>query len=273
MAPVSFRALAEDAARVDAAMKALVRAVGGSEPHVRATARATWDETRQELVIEARYALESPPPLGIRWVDVGPLRVGGHEAGVSQTVTYAVGDAEPQAAGTEPVLTAPEPAARIVVTDRRARTVTPEAVRAPLRPLAFERIVLTPPPAPGALVAAVAIGGAAGPSAVVVLAPGPPRLTAVALPRHALHHAGLPGRLERGDEGDQWIPAEPWPMTAPLGLELVPATAVLRHRAFAELRPYLYTPSLAGGLTVLGLAALTRLLLPRRPAPRLSVPG
>ena len=55
-----------------------------------------------------------------------------------------------------------------------------------------------------------------------------------------------------------------------LRVELAPPMRVFRNPAFAALRPYLYQPSLAASLTLVGLAGLTAVLAPRR---RGAAPG
>ncbi|MGH7266993.1 MAG: hypothetical protein ACREMB_19400, partial [Candidatus Rokuibacteriota bacterium] len=134
--------------------------------------------------------------------------------------------------------------------------------RAPLRPLAFWRLAVPPPAAAPDFGVTVVIDGVE--ARVEPDAPGR-RLEDVGLPRHAFHHASLPGRLVPDGGGERWVPAEPERAgAAGVAIELSPPTVLLRNRAFTALRTYLYVPNPGTGLAVVALAALAAVLLRRR---------
>ena len=74
-----------------------------------------------------------------------------------------------------------------------------------------------------------------------------------------------PGTVSSTDDHDEWTAAPGVaPVSAPLVMELVPDTVLLRNRVFARLRAYCYQPNPAAALALLGLAALTLSLARRR---------
>lgn len=265
MAPISFRAVREDLARVDAAMAALVRALAGGGVAVTATSRLEYDEIRRQLRREDRYVFTADPPLRITGLDVGALRRAAIGRGLAQTLAYGTAEGEPREpfAGAEIAL-APG-VARVVVADRRVAPVTPLPVRAPLRLIPFRRLALDGAPGASAeFLITMALGDAVGPEPLLGLRAGPPRLDGIALPRDALHYASLPGRVAPTGDRDVWVPLDPTRATQGVVLEVLPATVLLRNPLFAPLGPYLYTPNLAATLALTGLAALA-LVLVRRP--------
>ncbi len=278
MAPVSFRALREDLARADRAMTAVVRALAGGGVAVAATARLAYDESRRELRAEDRYVVTADPPLRITRVDVGALRHaaagrGGTGRGGTHVLGYAAGeDALRELAGGAEIALDPG-ATQVAVLDRRIGPAAPLPVRAALRPIAFRRIALNARPGgPGELLVTVTLGEGGGPEPVLALDVPAPRLEAIALPRHALHYASLPGRLAPAPEGDLWVPREPVPLRGAGVVELVPPTPLLRNPLFARLGPYLYAPNPAATLGLTALAALAGVLVRRPRAPVPPVP-
>lgn len=268
MAPVSFRALHEDLARVNQATRALVRKVAGGDVGVTARVRIEYDEARGALVVEHRYAVGADGSLRIRRVDAEPLRRRATRAGDTQQLAYRVGSGEPRELPGGAEVAVEPPAERVEVTDRRLRPATVAPVRAALRPIPFQRLrVAAAAGAPPELAVGLALGGAAAPGAAVWVEPTPARLDGIALPRHAFHVSDAPGALEEGGDRDVWVPASGSDLSAGSGaisLELRPRTAILRNGIFARLRTYLYTPNPAALLAVVGLAA-GALLLGHRP--------
>jgi hypothetical protein len=265
MAAVSFRALYEDVARVDAATRALVRAVAGREPSVASTARVAYDEPAGQLVLEERYVLDIPPALVVRRLDVGALRRRAVRQGDAHTLQYATGGGEPRAfTGTD--LELPGPAAQVVVTDRRTRAATLTAIRPSLRPIPFQRLVIDRlADEPVELRVGVALEGPSGVEAVTPVIPPPSRFLGLVLPRDAFHWATLPGTVERNG-GDVWLPSLPEAVPTILGVELVPPGRLFRNAGYGAVRRYLYVPNLTATLTLVGLAAVTSLLARRRRA-------
>jgi hypothetical protein len=259
LAPVSLRAVRTDLARAEAAIGAVLRALSGAGVTVSASVRVTYDEAGRLLVAETRQVLEAGGALRIVRLDLRGLERGG------VAVSTDGGPPGPVSPDAEVALPSPG-AARVAVVDRRAWPARPEPVRPRLRLPSFVRLSVAPP-AGGDLAevpVTVALDGGRGPEIPLVVPPGPPRLEAIDLPRHAFHHADRPGRLERREDRDTWTP-----VTAPDGgvtFELVPGARVLRNAAFVRVKDYLYTPNPAAALGCLGLAALA-VVLARRPRP------
>jgi hypothetical protein len=260
LAPVSLRALRVDLARAEAAVGVALRALSGAGVTASASVRVAYDEPGRLLVAETRQVLEAGGALRIVRLDLRGLDRGG------VALSADGGPVRPVAPGAEVALPSPG-AARVAVVDRRAWPARPEPVRPPLRLVSFVRLAV-PSPAGGDLTdvpVTVALDDGRGPEIPLVVPAGRPRLDAIELPRHAFHHAGRPGRLERGDR-DVWTPAGAGDAGG-VTFELVPAARTFRNAAFVRLKDYVYTPNPAAALGCLGLAALAVVLARRRPRP------
>jgi hypothetical protein len=276
MATVSLRPLREDLARVAAGSAALVRALSaGGGVTVSATAQLAYDESRAVLVDERRVRFVASPSLRLTRLDAAAVREPPGPALAAQTVSYAVdgSEARPLAPGVE-VVPGGEGSSQLLLLDRRERPLPAMPIVTPLRRLRFVRLRIPLPAVPPPdFPARVRVDGAPGAEPLLVLAATVARLESLRVPRHAFHHADAAGVVESGPDGDVWRPAAG--DGADLVVELVPDRPLLRTAAFARLRPFLYTPSVAGGLAVVGLAALAVTLAgrPRRPPPPPTVPG
>jgi hypothetical protein len=163
------------------------------------------------------------------------------------------------------------PAHRIEIVDHRARSAVGEDIRTPLRRVPFSTLRLDPGRAAGRLLVTLQVDGAPSAEALLPVDLPAARLLEVAAPRRALFWVGAPGTLQSTDALDVWRVATPEAFIADgLRVELAPPMRVFRNSAFAALRPYLYQPSLAASLTLVGLAALTAVLASRR---RTAAPG
>jgi hypothetical protein len=261
LAPVSLRALRTDLVRAEAEVGAALRALAGAGVTAGASARVAYDESARLLVAETRQVLEAGGALRIVRLDLRGRDRGG--------VALAADGGPPRPVATDAEVTLPSPgAARVAVVDRRAWPARPEPVRPPLRLLSFVRLAVAAP-AVGDLTevpVTVALDDGRGPEVPLVVSANRPRLDAIDLPRHAFHYAGRPGRLERREARDAWAPADGG-LAGGVIFELVPAARPFRSGAFARIKDYLYTPNPAAALGCLGLAALTVVLVRRRPRP------
>jgi hypothetical protein len=145
-------------------------------------------------------------------------------------------------------------------------------IRPTLRPIAFVRLTVTDPLGGDRPVfpVTVALGEASVLEVRLMVVPRALGVAEVRLPRHALHHASVPGGVRRADDGDVWMPASP---VSAATLELLPATVVLRNAGFARLKDYLYTPNPGAALGCLTLAAMARVLTGRRARPATPPPA
>jgi len=269
LATVTLRAVREDLARVDGATRAVFRALGGGDVTVTATSVVAVDEVRGEAATEVRYRMEATPPSRITRIEPGGLHPVVAGDGGSRRITVAVDGGPPRqlsgAVGIE------AGARRIEIVDYRARSAVGDAVRTPLRRIPFSMLELDPGRPAGRLLVTLQVDGAPGAEALLPVELPAARLLEVAAPRRALFWVGAPGRLQSTDALDVWRVAAPEPISADgLRVELAPPIRVFRNPAFAALRPYLYQPSLAASLTLVGLAGLTAVLAPRR---RGAAPG
>jgi hypothetical protein len=263
MAQVSLRPVREDLAAAGAAVEALVRVLGGGVPQATTTATARYEESRGEIRWEIRYALAGAPGVRLLRVEMRAFR-GAAPSGVPSSVVYAAGDepARPVPAGGWMEL---EPAPRgIAIVAAWSLPVTTRPVRGALRSLALERLQLDPPAREDDATVTAVLDGRPGIEIPLTVRLPPPRLSGVAVPRHALYFASRPGVVAPDPQGETWQPSEP--ETGPLGVELVPRTLLLRNAAFAWLRGYLYRPNPGTVAMAIGLAALT-LVLTRRSRP------
>ncbi len=275
MASVSFRALREDLARVDATVAGLVRALTGGGVSVTATSRLEYDEPRGQLVAEDRYLVRAEPPLLIRRVDVGALRQAAVGHAVSQTLTYGIPPAEPRESVGPPEIVLEPGASAVLVVDRRARPEALAPVRAPLRPVAFQRLRVPPAGGPTPeLPVTVQAADAGALRAILVGQASPPRVDAVLLPRWAHYYASAPGVLAPSGAGEAWTPAEPERVAAAgFDVELTPPSSLFRNPGFRAVDTYVYRPTLATAVALVGLAALAAILVRRRPRPAVAAAG
>jgi hypothetical protein len=261
MAHVSLRPVREDLAAAGAAVEALVRALGGGVPTATTTATAEYDESRREMRWETRYQVAGAPAVRLLRVETRAFRNAAPTGGAASLV-YAPGGEGPRPVPPGAWIDL-EPAPRGVgIVAAWSRPVTPRPVHGTLRTLAFERLEVSAPVRPDDAVVMAVLDGRPGIELPLAARLPPPRLTRLAVPRHALHFVSRPGGVTSGSEGDVWEPAEGDAGT--LEVQLVPRGLLLRNAAFAWARGYLYRPNLGALLAATGLAALT-LVLVRRP--------
>lgn len=269
MAHVSLRPVREDLAAANAAVDALVRVLGGGAPTAATTATARYDDGRQELRREVRYAVAGAPGVRLLRVELRAFR-GAAPSGAPASLAYLAGGeaARPVPAGTSLEL---EPAPRSVAIVRA--WVEPEVARpvhAAFRTVAFQAIEVGGAAAGDDVLITVALDGRPGSEIPLAVQLPPPRLARVVVPRHALYFASPAGVVTPDPEGESWEPVGEGAET--LRLELVPRTALLRNPAFAWVRGYLYRPNAGTVVVATGLAALALVLL-RRSRPTGGVTG
>ncbi|PYM60820.1 MAG: hypothetical protein DMD79_15015 [Candidatus Rokuibacteriota bacterium] len=271
LATVTLRAVREDLARVDEATRAVFRALGGGNVTVTATSVLAVDDVRGEAATEVRYRMEAAPPARITRIEpagLHPLVAG--DRGRRQ-VTVAVDGGPPRQVSGAGAVGLEVLAHRIEIVDHRARSAVGEGIRTPLRRIPFSTLRLDPGRAAGRLLVTLQVDGAPGAEALLPVDLPAARLLEVAAPPRALFWVGAPGTLQSTDALDVWRVATSEAFIADgLRVELAPPMRVFRNPAFAALRPYLYQPSLAASLTLVGLAALTAVLASRR---RTAAPG
>jgi hypothetical protein len=269
MAHVSLRPVREDLAAANAAVEALVRALGGGAPTAATAASARYDEERSETRWEVRATVAGAPGVRLLRLETRALRGAGAPPGAPASLTYASGADAPRPVPPGPWLEL-EPAPRgVAVVQAWAEPASLRPVRAPLRPLAFGRLDVAPPGAADDVVITVVLDGRPGIEIPLAVRLPPPGLARVAVPRYALYFASGPGTVTLDAEGDRWEPAGDG--DGRLRLDLVPRTLLLRNGAFARVRGYLYRPNAGTVVAAAGLAALA-LVLVRRPRPS-GVPG
>jgi hypothetical protein len=269
MAHVSLRPVREDLAAANAAVEALVRALGGGVPTAAATASARYDDGRKETRWEIRVAVAGAPGVRLLRLETRALRGAGVPPGVPVSLTYASGTEAPRPVPPGAWLEL-EPAPRAVAVGRAwAEPASLRPVRATLRPVAFERLDVAPSGAADDVMITVVLDGRPGIEIPLAVRLPPPRLARVAMPRYALYFASRPGTVTLDADGDTWEPGREG--DGPLHVDLVPRTLLLRNGAFARMREYLYRPNPGTVIAAAGLAALALVLI-RRPRPS-GVPG
>lgn len=264
MAHLSLRPVHDDLASAHAAVRALVQALGGGTPSVTAAATVRHDEARGELAWTVRHVLAGAPGLRLLRLETRPFRdaAGGPARSVS-LAPAAEGEApRPLPAGGWAELAPPARGAVLAATWTERAAVRP--VRSALRPIAFGRLEIRVPTTRDDVLVAAVLDGHPGVELPLVVPLGAPALLRVALPRHALFFASRPGTVASGPDGDIW--ETPAVDDAPVALDLVPSTVLLRNPAFRRVDGYLYRPNPATVLVTIGLAALV-LVLVRRPRP------
>jgi hypothetical protein len=263
MAHVSLRPVRDDLLVADATITALARALGGGAPSATAAAAARFDEGRGEVAWEVRHAIAGAPGLRLLRVETRAFRSAG-VPGRPLSLAYAPGDEAPR----------PVPPGAWVELDPAPRSVSLVAawseparsrpVRSLLRPITFQRLEIAPFRAPDDAVVVGVLDGRPGIELPLTVTLPPPSLARVVLPGQALHFASWPGSITREPDGDAWVPEASG--SGRLELDLVPRTLLLRNRAFAWIRDYVYRPNPTTVIAVIGLAALA-LVLVRRPRP------
>jgi hypothetical protein len=269
MAHVSLRSVREDLAAAGAAVESLVGRLGGGVPSATAAARARYDEDRREVRWEIRYTVAGAARVRLLRLETRAFRDAA-PSGTPLKLEYAAAGepARPVPPGAWAELDPAPREAAVIAT--WTEPVAVEAVRARLRPLAFERLEVAPPGESDDAVLVVVFDGLPGLEWPLALRLPPPRLAQVAVPRHALYFARRPGAVALDGDGERWEAAGEAPER--LRIELVPRSVFLRNEAFARVRGYLYRPNVLVVALALGLAALT-LVLVRRPRPAVPAPG
>jgi hypothetical protein len=260
MAGVSLRAVREDLGAAAGAAAALVRALGGSEPVLAARVTVRVDEAAGALRRDVRYLLWIERPARLVRLHAGALRgaLGEQVAG-----EYGLDEAPLRPLPSTPWLELDGARrARLLMAGTERLAATP--VRGPLRLIRFWRLEIGPVAAGDDLPVVVGLDQMPGFEAPLAPALPPAALDRLLIPAHALHHVSRPGTVAREEAWDAWLPADRG--VGHLGVELAPATPLVRTRLAAAARPYLYGPNAAAALAVLGLAGLTVLLARRRPA-------
>ena len=260
MAAISLRPVREDLASASGAVDALARAIGGGVPTTTATATGWVDDGRGEIRWEGHYAVAGAPAVRLLRLETRAFRSAA-PSGARLSLAYAVSG--------EPLRPVPtggslelEPAPRgVTVVMTWTQPLAPRPVRAMLRALTFQEAeVGASAKADDVLVTAV-LDGYPGLEIPLFVQLPEPRLTRVVVPNHALYFASHPGRFTLGPDGESWEAADGG--TAALRIEVLPRTVLFRNPAFAWACGYLYRPNPATVVVVLGLAALTLLLIRR----------
>ncbi len=265
IAHVSLRPVREDLAAADAATAALLRALGGGVPAATVTATARYQEGRGEVDWEVHHAVGGGSGLRLVRIETRAFRSAGR-AGQPLGLSYAVGDDTPRPLPSGDWLDLGPASRSVSIVAAWAEPAVRVAIRSALRPLAFERLEIALSSAPDDALVTVALDRHPGiemPLAVLLSAAS---LAEVTVPRHALFFASGAGAAASEPDGESWIPADG--ATGPIRLDLVPRTLLLRNQALARLREYLYRPNPLTLAVIVGVAALTLMLVGRRrPAP------
>ena len=266
MAHVSLRPVRDDLATADAALAALVRALGSEVPTATVTATARYDETRGEVGWEVRHVLGGSPGPRLVRIETRALRSAG-PPGRSLGLTYAAGDEalHPIPPGEWLDLGSASRGASIVATWTEAVPVRP--VRSALRLPAFERVEVAPHATGDDALLTIVLDGHPGIEMPLTVRLPPPSIARVTVPRHALYFGSGPGTAASEPDADAWLPAGGG--TGRIEIDLVPRTLLLRNQAFTQVRAYLYRPNPVTLMVIVGLAALTLVLVGRR---RVAVP-
>jgi hypothetical protein len=257
-----LRPVREDLATADAAIAALVQTLGGGVPSATVTAIARYQEGRGEVDWEVRQAVGSGSRLRLVRIETRAFR-GAGRAGQPLGLSYAVGDDAPRPLPSGDWLDLGPAARSVSIVAAWAEPAVRGAVRATLRPLAFERLEIAPASAPDDALVTIALDRHPGIEMPLAVLLPTPSLAEVAVPRHALFFASGSGAATSGPDGDGWLPADG--TTRPVRLDLVPRTLLLRNQALARLREYLYRPNPLTLAVIAGTAALTVMLMGRRP--------
>lgn len=261
MAHVSLRPVRDDLATAGAAVASLVRVLGSGVPTATVTATARYDESRGEVAWEVRHTIAGSGDARVARIEARPFRSAG-PPGRSLSLGYAAGDEalRPAPPGEWLELGPSAPSVSIVAAWTEPAPARP--VRSTLRSLTFQRLTLAPSTAAEDALVATVLDGHPGIEMPLAVRLPAPTLARVTVPRHSLYFASGSGLATSGPDGDAWIPAEG--STGRLGIDLVPRTLLLRNQGVAGVRPYLFRPNPLTLTVVVGLAALTLVLL-RRP--------
>ena len=264
MAPLSLRPVREDLASAGEAVDALVRAIGGGVPSASATATAWADDGRGEIRWEGQYRVAGAPAVRLLRLETRAFRSAA-PSGARLSLAYAAGGEalHPAPAGGSLEL---EPAPRgVTVVMTWTQRLVPRPVHAALRTLTLQEVEVGVPAKGDDVLVTAALDGYPSLEIPLFVKLPAPRLARVVVPSHALYFASQPGRFTLAPDGESWEATEG--ATAPLKIELVPRSAVLRNAVFTWAAGYLYRPNPATVAAVVGLAALTLVLIRRaRPA-------
>ena len=232
-------------------------------PTATATSTARVDDGPGETRWEGQYAVAGAPAVRLLRLETRAFRSAA-PSGARLSLAYAAGgealrpapaggwlELEPAPRGVTVVLTWTEP-------------LVHDPVHAPLRALAFQGTAVGVSARGDDVLITAALDGYPGLEIPLFVPLPPPHLTRVVLPSHALYFASRPGRTTQNPDGESWEATEEG--VGPLRIELVPRTIFLRNTAFAWTAAYLYRPNPGTVVSVLGVAALTVVLL-RRPRP------
>ena len=261
MAHVSLRPVRDDLAAADAALAALVRALGGEVPTATVTVTARYDETRGEVAWEARHVVGGSSGPRLVRIETRAFRSAG-PPGRPLGLAYAAGDEalRPIPPGEWLALGPASRSASIVATWTGAAPVRP--IRSTLRPPAFERLEVAPHTTGDDALLAIVLDGHPGIEMPLTVRLSPPSIARVTVPRHALYFGSGAGTAASEPDADAWLPTGGG--TGRIEIDLVPRTLLLRNQAFARVRAYLYRPNPVTLTVIVGLAALTRVLVGRR---------
>ena len=221
MAHVSLRPVRDDLAAADAALAALVRALGGEVPTATITATARYDETRGEVAWEVRHVVGGSPGSRLVRIETRAFRSAG-PPGRPLALTYAAGDEalRPIPPGEWLELGPASRGASIVTAWSEAAPV--RHVRSTLRPPTFERLEVALPATGDDALVAIVLDGHPGIEMPLTVRLPPPSLARVTVPRHALYFGSGPGTTGAEPDGDAWIPAGAG--TERIEIDLVPRT-------------------------------------------------
>lgn len=265
MALVSLRPVREDLGAASGAVEGLVRVLGGGVPAAATTATADYEEGRREIRWEVRHTVSGAPGIRLLRLETRALRAVA-PSGVPLSLTYVPGGEPARPVPPGPWLEL-EPAPRGVgVVAAWSEPAAPRPVHERWRWLTFEGLSVEAPRQADDTVLTVVLDGRPGLEMPLVVPLPTPRLTQVAVPRHALYFANRPGAVLSDPERDRWELAGV-DTGSSIGIELVPERLLLRNAAFAWVSGYLYRPNLTTIAVAAGLAALT-LVLVRRPRPK-----
>jgi hypothetical protein len=266
MAHVSLRPVREDLAAANTAVIALVRALGGGLPSTTVTATARYDESRGEVGWEVRHDV-SGARLRLVRIETRAFR-GAGPSGRPLSLAYAAEEEPPRPMPSGDWLELGSAARHASIVAAWTEPAVVRAIRSTFRPVAFERLEIRTSRQGDDAVVATVVDGHPGIEMPLAVPLPPPVLERVTLPRHALYFGGGPGVASSGPGDDAWIPVAGG--VAPIELDLVPRALLLRTRALARLRPYVYRPNPMALTVLIGLGALTLVLMGRR---RSAAPG
>jgi hypothetical protein len=261
IAHVSLRPVRDDLAAAASAAAALVRALGGRVPSASVTTTARYREQTGVIEWEVRHAVGGESGMRLLRIETRAFRNAGRP-GQPLRLTHAVGEETPRPIPSGDWLDLGPASRTVSIIAAWTEPAIPRPVRSTLRLPVFERLELTTAsPADDALVT-IALDRYPGIEMPLTVALPPPALARVTVPRHALFFVSPAGEGTSGPDGDSWVPADG--SLRPIRLDLAPRTVLLRNQTLARLRPYLYRPNPLTLAVIIGVAALTLVLVGRR---------